>query len=247
VDPLLVTAMTGVLVAFAALAIYAFRGPQSGVARGARPEAGAATGQPEITLLPPKDRYTFKWDPTKAMYFDIQREGHPMPAGNWSWPGLILHNSSSVPAADAVVNWRSEITGVKELGKMGVLSKYEINFEDYAFMLVAKPGSGVPNFRYRMSDTFETKLPFIAKDSELFLPESIMSVLALFVTAKMPEPLGAKTDAFPVWLAVSWNVPYGGEPREFRVKIRGVNTKPSGIAGPPEIGGYLDFEIEKIK
>jgi hypothetical protein len=44
---------------------------------------------------------------------------------------------------------------------------------------------------------------------------------------------------------VSWNVPDGRQPQHFEVKIRGVNTKPSGLSGPPEVVGYFDFEILK--
>jgi hypothetical protein len=182
------------------------------------------------------------------MYFDIQREGRPVPAGQWSYPAFILHNSSSTPAADAVVKWRAEISGIKELAKTGVLSNYEILFEDYAFMLISKGGTGVPNFKYYYTnDILEDRLAFIAKDSEIYLPANISSILGLFVVARMPDQLGAKTEAFPVWFSVSWNVPYGGKGKEFRAKIRGVNSKPSGLSGGPEVIGYLEFEVEEIK
>jgi hypothetical protein len=62
----------------------------------------------------------------------------------------------------------------------------------------------------------------------------------------MPDELGAKTEAFPLQIGVTWNVPDGGEPRTFDIRIKGVNTKPNGIDAP-EVQGYLEFEIEESR
>jgi hypothetical protein len=61
----------------------------------------------------------------------------------------------------------------------------------------------------------------------------------------MPDELGAKTEWFPIRLDVSWNVPDGGEPQHFDIKIRAINTKANAAAEPPEVIGYLDFDISK--
>jgi len=91
----------------------------------------------------------------------------------------------------------------------------------------------------------EYKIPFVARNSDLYLPLGIYPILSLFIAAKMPDELGAKTEPFPLRIDVSWNVPDGGEPQRFDVKIRGINTKPSGISASPEVIGYLDFEVSK--
>jgi hypothetical protein len=97
-----------------------------------------------------------------------------------------------------------------------------------------------------MNPHAEYKFPFVARDTDLFLPPEIYSILGLFISAKMPMELGGKTEALPIRIAVSWNVPDGGRPKYFAVKIRGVNTKPSGLSGPPEVIGYLEFDVEPI-
>ena len=224
-DPLLVTAMSAALIAFGALGIYAFKGPQ-----GSASATSSSSGtQPELTLLPPKDRYTFKWDPTTGMYFDIQNEAETRSLGQWANPDLILHNASKVAAADVIVTWQAEIFGIKELAKIGRLAKYDIRFPDeYTMDLIGSPP--VPNFRYNPNAHAEYKIPFVARNSDLYLPLGIYPILGLFIAGKMPDELGAKTEPFPLRIDVSWNVPDGGEPQRFVVKIRGINTKPSGIS-----------------
>jgi hypothetical protein len=239
-DPFLATAIAASVVTVASLAIYVVRG----AATGASSPAQSGQTQPVLTLLPPKDHYTFKWDPTKAMNFDIQREGSPLPPGHTANPTFILHNSSSVAAADVTVTWQAQISGIKELAKVGRLEKHDIKFpDDYTLDLIGS--SPVPNFRYYLNSHFEQKIPFVARDADLFMPINIYPILGLFITANMPDELGGKTEALPLQIDVAWNVPDGGEPKHFHVKIRGINTKPSGLTAPPEVLGYLEFEIEK--
>jgi hypothetical protein len=205
-----------------------------------------APTQPSLSLLPPKERYTFKFDPTKGMYFDIQRDGSPLPEGHTANPTFILHNSSAVAAADVTVTWQAEISEYRKLVKTGHLAKYEVVFrDDFTLDLVSSAGHPVPNFRYFPNPNSEAKFSFVARDTDLFLPTGIYPILGLFIAAKMPEELGARTEAFPITIKASWNVPDGGEPKIFRIKIRGVNTKPSGLGEAPEVAGYLEFEIEK--
>ncbi len=243
-DPLLVVAMSATLIAFGALGIYAYRSPQGAIA--ASGVSSGADGQPELILLPPRDRYTFKWDPTVGMYFDIQRDSITLPSGQFANPGFVLHNTSKVAAADVLVSWHAEISEIKELTKIGRLARYDIRFpDDYTMDLVSSNPTPVPNFRYYPNSSFEQKIAFVARDSDLFLPMSILPILGIFIVAKMPEELGDKTAWFPIKIEVSWNVPDGGQPQQFEVKIRAVNTKPGGILGPPEVVGNLDFQISK--
>jgi hypothetical protein len=239
-DPFIAIAICANIVAAVSLAIFAMRSPTSN----ADPAQTAITRQPELSLLLPKQRYTFKWDTTKGMYFDIQREGDPLPPGHTANPTFVLHNSSPVAAADVVVKWQADISEIKQLAKIGRLAKYDIQFPDnYTLMLVGSPP--VPNFQYFPSPTADAKLVFVARDTDLFMPIGIYPILGLFIAAKMPDRLGARTEGFPLRIDVSWNVPDGGQPKSFHVKIRGVNTKPNGPADPPEVIGYLEFEIEK--
>ena len=242
-DPFLALAIGASFVAFVSLAIYAVRGSQGGGFGRSNTSTTQTSDQPELSLLPPKNRLTFKWDPTTAMYFDVQEDGVARPPGQWAFPTLILHNSSKVAAADVVVTWDAEISGIKELAKIGRLAKYDIRFpENYTMDLIASPP--VPNFRYNPNSHYENSLAFVARNADLYMPPSIFAILGLFIAAKMPDELGAKTEVFPLRIEVVWNVPDGGQPKDFNVKIRGVNTKPSGVV-TPEVVGYLDFEIEK--
>jgi hypothetical protein len=201
--------------------------------------------QPVLALLPPKERYTFKWDRTTGMYFDIQREGSPLPSGQWAHPGFILHNSSPTAAADVLVNWQAEISDIKQLAKLGRLSKYDIKFQDdFTLDLISDNTHPVPNFRYFPNPKGETKFAFVARDTDLYLPIGIVPLLGLFIAAKMPDALGAKTEAFPIRIDVSWNVPDGGQPKSFLVKIRGVSSKLNSASDPPAAIGYLEFEID---
>src|SRR6266576_6954176 len=130
------------------------------------------------------------------MYFDIQREGLPLPPGQTANPAFVLHNSSSVAAADVIVKWQAEISGIKELAKVGRLAKYDIRFPDeFTLDLVSSGSAPVPNFRYYPNPYLEMKLPFVARNADLFLPLNIYPILALFIAAKMPDQLGAKIEA----------------------------------------------------
>jgi hypothetical protein len=235
------------LVAIGALATYALRGAQKATGTGGSfSSSDSKAAQPVITLLPPKERYTFTWDPTKAMYFDIQREGSPLPQGQWANPTFILHNSSRVAAADVVVSWLAEISNIKELAKSGSLAKYNVVFQDDYTMDMVSAGGPAPNFRYNPAPRAQLKIPYVARDADLFLPLGIYPILGLFVAAKMPSELGAKTEAFPIRVDVTWSVPDEGA-KHFRIKTRATNTKPTGLSGPPEVVGYLEFEIENIQ
>jgi hypothetical protein len=242
-DPFLALAICAILVALGALAIFAIRSP---TAR-SDPASVSIQRQPEISLLPTKDRYSFKWDPTKGMYFDIQKEGQQLPAGHTANPGLILHNSSPVAAADVAVKWRAEIAEFKELTKIGRLGKYDIKFPDNNTLdLVSDGKHPVPNFRYYPNTTAEEKFAFVARDTDLYLPLAIYPILGLFVAAKMPDQIGGMTDAFPIRITVSWSVPDGGQAVSFKVKIRGVSTKPNAPSDPPEVIGYLEIQVENL-
>ena len=233
------------------LVVQAARGPLMATIEGGQianndAPIKATPAQPELSILPPKDRYTFQWDPTGRMDFNVQREGYPLPPGpgNTANPAFILHNSSRTAAAEVVIKWDAEISNIKELAKVGHLSKYDIRFPDeFTMLLFGAPP--VPNFQYNPNRHAEYKFQFVARDAELFLPIGIYPILGLFIAANMPNELGAKTEPFPISIEVSWNFPDGGQPQRFAVKIRGVNTKPAGITSPPEVNGYLDFEISK--
>jgi hypothetical protein len=241
-DPFIAVAILANVVAAISITAYAIRAPSNS----ANLVSGPIVTQPVLSLLPPKGRYTFKWDPTTGMYFDIQREGVPLPAGHTANPTFILHNASSVAAADVVVTWQAEISEIKGLAKSGRLAKYNINFpDDYTLDIVGAGTHPVPNYRYFPNPAADVKFAFVARDTDLFLPIGIYPILGLFIAAKMPEQLGAKTDPFPLRINVAWNVPDGGQPKSFSVKIRGVSTKPNSATEPPEVIGYLDFEIEK--
>jgi len=104
-DPLLVTAMLAALISFGALAIYAFRTPfrAAGV-------SDQISSQPNISILSPKDRYEFAWDPATSMQIQLGREGKPKIKGTTYMPAFVLRNSSSVAAQDATVKWRTDIS-----------------------------------------------------------------------------------------------------------------------------------------
>jgi len=143
-DPLLALAGIAVVIAAVALGLYILRGPHKAISAAPGPDA---VSQPELSLLLPKDRYIFKWDPTVGMYFDIQREGLPLPAGQTANPGFVLHNASKTAAADVAITWHAEISGFKELAKVGHAAKYEIKFlDDYTMDLISGTAHPVPNF-----------------------------------------------------------------------------------------------------
>jgi hypothetical protein len=241
-DPFLALAICATLVALGSLLIFVVRAPTP-------TKAGAAVapqGQPVLSLLPPKDRYSFKWDPTTGMYFDIQREGQKLPAGHTANPGFILHNSSPVAAADVVVKWRADISEFQQLAKVGRLAKYDVKFTDNSTLDLISGDSKhpVPAYRYYPSPTAEERFAFVARNTDVYLPLSIYPLLGLFITAKMPDQIGSKTEAFPIAISATWSVPDGGQPVSFRVKIRAVSTKANAPSDPPEVAGYLEFEIE---
>jgi hypothetical protein len=91
-DPFIAVAIFANVVAAISLTAFAIRVPRNND----NSSSGSIVAQPMLSLLPPKGRYTFKWDPTTGMYFDIQREGVPLPAGHTANPTFILHNVSSV-------------------------------------------------------------------------------------------------------------------------------------------------------
>jgi hypothetical protein len=238
-DPFIAIAICANVVAAISLAIFAVRSPAA-----IKADLAQTVRQPELSLLAPRERYTFKWDPTTAMSFDIQREGFPLPPGHTANPTFILHNSSPVAAADVVVNWQAEISEFKALTKIGRLANHDIKFlDEYTLFLTSGQTHPVPNFQYFPNPKGEAKFAFVARDTDLYLPIGIYPILGLFIAAKMPEQLGAKTDAFPLKITVTWNVPDGGQPKSFTVRIRGVNTKANNPTDAPEVIGYLDFEI----
>ena len=93
------------------------------------------------------------------------------------------------------------------------MAKYNIGFPDnYTLDLISDGKHPVANYRYFPNSAAEVKLAFVACDTDLYLPIEIYPILGLFIAAKMPDQLGAKTEAFPLRIDVSWNVPEGGQP-----------------------------------
>jgi hypothetical protein len=113
--------------------------------------------------------------------------------------------------------------------------------------LVSENGSGIPNWRYSIGYTGDWTTAFITKDVEMPFPNSIFSVLGLFIISTMPDQLGAKTDWFPISVTVNWNLPKDGGSREFLLKIAAVNSRPISVKSGPEVSGCLVFDVETIK
>jgi hypothetical protein len=226
---------------FAWLLVQAARGPSVFSAGNESASRQSNQAQPDLSLFPTKARYTLRWDPKKAMNFDIQQDGKQLGFGQFLNPTLILHNSSETVAADVTLTWQAEISDCKPLTKLGHFARYDINFRDeHTLILSAGQNAQVPAFGYYPSAHGEGGVTFVTKDTEIGLPVGITPILGLFLVAKMPDELGARTEPFPIRITVAWNVP------EFLVKIRGVNTKPSGIPDAPEVTCYLDVEIERL-
>jgi hypothetical protein len=241
-DPFLTIGIVATLAAFVSLVVYAIRSSQPIKELPAGSKSDKSFDQSAIKLLPPKDRYDIKWDTARSMQINIQREGKPVEFQYTYNPAFILQNTASVPIQDAAFTWRLDLSGLEGLSKIGTLSRQDVSVKDNAFILTRKT-PGIGGWVYPIKTLEEGTIPFVTKDIELYVPTTLSGLLGVFVAAKMPDQLGSKTEAVPMSVSITWNLPTAGT-REFKVRIWAVNTKPAGLPDAPEIMGRLEFEVE---
>jgi hypothetical protein len=75
-------------------------------------------------------------------------------------------------------------------------------------------------------------LPFITRETDVFIPLDVWENAALFFIATLSDDPPARSEPFFFDAQVSWNIPEGGQPKYFRVRAIAVNAKPPGVTTP---------------
>jgi hypothetical protein len=246
-DSLLVMAMTGALVAFGALGIYVFRGPQN-----QNPGAGTAGPTtaiaPEIALIPPDMRHEVKWDP-EIGYMVVAAEEGKVKDRQWTTPVFVIKTLNNTAVQDATIRWQTEITDLLKLVKdSNNLVDYKVDTTGGNLTISGGPKPRVP-FTYRDTDlksSQDISIPFITSaGARAFVPSNIFSSAMLYTLALMPETAGARLKPFTFSVTVSWNLPTAGE-QKFLVKANIVNAKAPNIE-EPKLDALMSFEVAKVE
>lgn len=203
--------------------------------------SAAATAQPILGLDAPNDTFVLQWDSSRGT--DIRfRKVDQVAAANFDNPAFTLKKLNSVSAADLNITWRAEISGLEDIVKKSDNFK-DVTFTDNNgyFILQNKHGA----FGYMLTNKISYNVAFLSKDTPIYSPPSINSIIALYFAANMPKQFGERTAPLIISVFVNWNIPEGGQTEQFRITAIATNTK-APTSPAQDMSGVIDFRVEKV-
>jgi hypothetical protein len=248
VDPLLVTALSGALITFGALTVYAIKGPQAPLGAANADAHGTPSATPDLALIPPDSHHEIRWNP-RASYMILAAPEGEIKDNRGTTPIFIVKTVNNTPVQDATIRWQTEISGILKLVKESKnLSDYKIDATGGNLTISGGPTPLIP-FTYRDSDIASSQdisVPFITNaGANAFIPSNIFSSAMLYTLALMPDTPGARLNPFTFSVTVSWNLPTPGS-QKFLVKATIVNAKPPNI-DEPKLDAFMSFEVAKVQ
>ena len=206
-------------------------------------EITQASQQPDFTLDPPSAAFVIQWDPSTSMEMKMRKEGQ-LNVSPWDSVGFLLKNKLPHPVADVNVTWNVNISDIQKMTESSELFKrVKVAFQNGSIYL---NGSGVPGWVYKETYVSQYSLPFINKDTELYLPIQLDGPALAYFVANMPKNTGDRSPPLTYSVKIAWSIPSGGRDQEFLVTAVVINTKPSNLE-QPLISGRIEFRVERVR
>jgi hypothetical protein len=208
-------------------------------------ETPNTVGNPDFFLQIPEGRYKFQWDPSKEAKFDLRLDTERNPDfGNN--PTFILRNKTNTVAYNVGVTWKSEIaSSVEQLTKSPKLSKFTFDVAETKLLVMAAPGSMLMPWAYYLDDSPKQTIAVIAKEAEVYFPQQLWAIAALYFINKMPSKVGESTEPFIARVTLNWETAEGKKRHEYRVRVTATNAKVTE-AEMPVAEAFLNFSLEEI-
>lgn len=202
--------------------------------------------QPRLSLIPADKPTYVKWDPPTS--FQLQVNDIPNPSyGEWKVPRFLITNAGAV-AQDATIKWGATPYDIRALvDSSPKLREYQLTIEPMRIILGPKPGAGATGipFRHEIQWSTSVSVPFITRETEVFLPLDVWQHAALFFVATLSDEPRARSDPFIFHAQIRWNVPEGGDPKQYRVTAIAENAKLPG-ATSPKLFATVTFSVTEI-
>lgn len=213
--------------------------------RGLSPETPNTVGNPDFTLQVPEGRYKFKWDPMKRTRLELRLDTEKNPDFNNN-PAFILRNKTNTVAYNVFVTWKSEIAAsVAELTSSAKLSKFSFVVTETKLIINPPAGSISNGFQYYLSDSPQQNVPVVAKEADVYFPQDLWAIAALYFINKMPSKIGETTEPFIARVTLSWETAEGKKRRDYRLRITATNAKTTDDE-MPVVEAFLNFSLEEI-
>jgi hypothetical protein len=207
-------------------------------------------GNPDFSLSVPVERYRFTWPGTASLmhfYLRLDTERNPQ---IWNSPAFILRNRTNTIAYRVTATWKSETSiNIQDTVQASPkLSKADIRVSDVEISVIwtdRMPRRGLGNYVYYLFDAPKQVIPVIAKEEEVYLPQQLWPVVAIYLIDKMPDGIGQTSPPFIARVTLEWETSEGKRQKPYRVGITATNAKSSN-SDDPIVDAYLNFTLEEI-
>jgi hypothetical protein len=225
------------------LAIQVLNGTALKITRAA--ETPNTVGNPDFSLQVPDGRYKFRWDPMTQTRLDIRLDTQRNPDFTDN-PAFILRNKTNTVAYNVSATWKSEIAAnVADLIKSPRLFKFNFDVTETRLIIIAPAGSTSANFAYYLDASPLQVIPVIAKEAEVYFPQQLWAIAALYFIDKMPSKVGESTEPFIARITVNWETADGKKRLDYRARITATNSKVTD-SEMPVADAFLNFSLEEI-
>lgn len=211
-------------------------------------ETPNTVGNPDFAILLPQGRYRFTW-PTKNLlnfYLRLDTERNPDISNS---PAFILRNRTNTVAYRVTATWTSETSFdlKEETSESSKLSKAKFEINDTSIIVMPTPALGhtYGSYLYYLDDSPKQVVSVVAKEAEIYLPNQLWPLAAIYLTAKTPDGIGETSPPFIARVRLDWETSEGKRQREYRVRITATNAKSSN-AEFPIVDAFLNFSLEEI-
>lgn len=211
------------------------------------PTTPNTVGNPDFSLLVPRERYRFTWPSSTGMSFYVRLDTERNPV-IWNAPAFILRNRTNTVAYRVSATWKSETAmNIKEaVTDSPKLSRAEFWITDTSISIISKKPIALPNFIYYLDDAPKQIIDVVAKEQEVFLPQQLWPVVAIYLVDRIPGTIGETSSPFIAHTTLEWETSEGRRQRSYRVRITATNAKSSN-SDLPIVDAYLNFGLEEIE
>ena len=204
-------------------------------------------GNPDFSLLVPRDRYRFTWPSSTGMSFYVRLDTERNPV-IWNSPAFVLRNRTNTVAYRVSATWKSETAmNIKEAVKASPkLSRAEFWITDTSISIISKKPMALQNFIYYLDDAPKQVIDVVAKEQEVFLPQQLWPIVAIYLVDRIPDAIGETSPPFIAHTTLEWETSEGKRQQSYRVRITATNAKSSNT-DLPIVDAYLNFGLEEIE
>jgi hypothetical protein len=222
------------------------------VLRGASAEKTVASpntvGNPDFSLSVPVERYRFTWPAAHSMQFYVRLDTERNPQ-IWNSPAFVLRNSTNTIAYRVAATWKSETSiNLQDVVQASPkLSKATFRISDVEMDIIwtDKMPRILANFIYYLADAPKQVISVVAKEEEVYLPQQLWPIVAVYLIDKMPDEIGQTSPPFIARVTLEWETSEGKRRKPYRVRITATNAKSSN-SDDPIVDAFLNFTLEEI-